>query len=55
MLVALIISQLSLFLTFFLRFFPPLSPIMMLDDAIVFKVLQFAFGTTKGCNGPFHL
>lgn len=31
------------------------SPMMMLDDAVVYKILQFAFGTTNGSNGPFHL
>jgi hypothetical protein len=31
------------------------SPIMMLDDAVMFKILQFAFGTTNGSSGPFHL
>ncbi len=31
------------------------SPIMMLDDAVMYKILQFAFGNTNGNSGPFHL
>jgi len=31
------------------------SSIMVLDDEIVYTILQFAFGTTTGSHGPFHL
>mmetsp|Transcript_39631 Transcript_39631/g.93863 ORF Transcript_39631/g.93863 Transcript_39631/m.93863 type:complete len:392 (-) Transcript_39631:78-1253(-) len=31
------------------------SSLMLLDDAVVYKILQFSFGTPSGSQGPFHL
>eukprot|EP00286_Rhodomonas_abbreviata_P000483 CAMPEP_0181291150 /NCGR_PEP_ID=MMETSP1101-20121128/1809_1 /TAXON_ID=46948 /ORGANISM="Rhodomonas abbreviata, Strain Caron Lab Isolate" /LENGTH=391 /DNA_ID=CAMNT_0023395513 /DNA_START=191 /DNA_END=1366 /DNA_ORIENTATION=- len=31
------------------------SSLMLLDDAVVFTILQFSFGTPEGTQGPFHM